>query len=353
MSGGVYAYATLGLSLTHTCPFSCAHCIVNCGPAVEDEMSTAEAFHYIGSLDKEIGHISFTGGEPFLNLPRLEKVIKEAKRLGYAVSVMTCGFWAGTPKRTHRILQRLQDLGLDMMGVSLDRFHLEFVGEDRCVNICQACASLNLPVSVRVLIPPEDHYGQHVREMLRDTKALIYVNHFVRCGRARSLPVHFFRTSKKPFAHVCETIKAVNVSPGGNVYACCGPMQDMHPTNPLVLGNALTDKLSDILRKGLSNPFMKVINTRGPVGLFQDLQEQGYANLVKNRRFYTDACQLCLDICNSAPLVRILETIYADPDIRRTQNAAQFKKIFHEYRKLMDYESRTGSLKETCGFVRR
>lgn len=294
-------------------------------------MTVDEALTYLRDAKGALDHVSFTGGEPFLRFSRLETLVQEAKSLGYVVSVMTSGYWAKTPETTMSRLESLKKLGLDMIGVSLDRYHLEFIDESRCTNIAEACMNLQIPLAVRVISAPDDHYGDHLKTLLAHTPADVHVNHMVRLGRAATLPESSFKTCLHPPKETCETVTAIDVLPGGEVCACCGPGLYMNSGNPLLLGNARKEILRDILEKGLINPFMKVINTRGPYGLLLDLQDNGYAHLVPVRKQYSDACQLCLDICNNPQAVRALETIYADTDVRRQQNASQFLKMAGEF----------------------
>ena len=70
---------SIGLAMTFRCPISCAHCIVRAGPQREEEMSLEEAFEWIRQIacyrNGHIKMLSLTGGEPFHDLNRLEKLI--------------------------------------------------------------------------------------------------------------------------------------------------------------------------------------------------------------------------------------------------------------------------------------
>lgn len=332
MNSGIFGYNALGISITLTCPLKCAHCITNSNPYVDSEMNDKEALKYIKEARQAIDHISITGGEPFLKRQLLEKLVLEAKKLNYLVSVMTSGYWAINQKVTSRILNRLKTLGLDRIGVSLDRYHLPFVKEQNCINIAEAADKLEIPLAVRVIIAKDDNYGKHVEEILSHTKAEVHINYLVRVGRACDLEVKEFQVCSHPPKEICETVTAVDIVPGGDVYACCGPGLYMNKTNPLYLGNAQNENLLDILSRGLNNSYMKVINTRGPYGLFEDLNNNGYGHLIKYRERYTDACQLCLDILNDPDLVSLLESIYSEKDVRRAQNATQFLKLMNDFK---------------------
>lgn len=330
MAEGIFGYNCLGLSITLTCPLFCADCITESGPNVHVEMCADEAIQYIHDSQGVIKHVSITGGEPMLNQSRIQAVIHEAKSLGLIVTVMTNGYWATDIKKTFDQLSQLKRLGLDMIGVSLDRFHLDFIEEQCCINIAKVGNQLNLPVAVRVIIRPGDDFGYYVKTLLADTSASVSVNYLVQLGRAKDLPNSAFKSCANPPRERCETVTAVDVLPGGNVYACCGPGLYMDQSNPLYLGNARNENLKRILVRGLSNPFMKVINTRGPNGLLEDLQKNGFSHLISLRSTYTDACQLCLDICNNRLAVQALQSVYAPKDAQRNLSAIQFLKMVRE-----------------------
>ncbi|MCZ7392070.1 MAG: radical SAM protein [Candidatus Methanoperedens sp.] len=334
MPNGIFSYTCLGLSVTLACPLTCRHCITNSSPHIRDQMSIQEAFSYIREAKGIVDHISITGGEPFLDLSRLRTLIAEAKKCGYIVSVMTNAYWAVDWKFTYTTLANLKKDGLDVLGVSLDPYHLEFIGEDRCIRVAEAADSLEIPVHVRVISAKGDNYGDHAKSILNHTNADIHVHHPVRLGRACSLPMEHFCVCHSPPADACETVTALDIVPGGDVYACCGPGKYMKKSNPLYLGNASRESLREILERGLTNPFMKVINTCGPKGFIKDLHDRGLSSLLTLRRRYSDTCQLCLDVTNNPKIVKALQNIYADKNIQREKNALQFLKMFQEYKAL-------------------
>jgi hypothetical protein len=328
MAEGLFSYNALGLSITMRCPLRCDHCITRSGPEVDDEMTVEEGLKYLRDAAGFIDHVSFTGGEPLLKRRRLEILVQEAHDLGYIVSVMTSGYWGAKKAEARKILTRLRDRGLQFLGVSLDRFHLAYVSEDCCVHIAEVCDELEIPLAVRTIVDNGDDYGAHVAEILSHTRATVNVNWMVSLGRAQKLSTASFRVSDRPPRETCETVTAVDVVPGGEVYACCGPGLYMKRHNPLVLGNAQEENLGRILRRGLDNPFMKVINCRGPSALLDDLKAIGREDLVPVRRKYRDACQACLDVCNRPAAVEALAGHYAGEDIRRAQTALQFLKMY-------------------------
>lgn len=343
----IFSFTCLGISVTMQCPLRCRHCITNSGPEVTRQMSEDEALHYIRSARHAVDHIGFTGGEPLLDQARLLRLIEAAKAEGYVVSVMTSGHWAARPAHAHEVVGQMKAAGLDMLGVSLDRYHLDFIDVSRCRNIAEAAGALEIPVAVRVIAEPDDDFVDQVKALLAHTKASVHAHFPVRLGRASELDASSFRHSMTPPADGCETVTALDIEPGGKVYACCGPGPYMRDGNPLVLGNALDEDLFVILQAALANPFMKVINTRGPRGLLDELRAHGLAHLVPLREYYTDTCQLCLDVCNNPQAVAALREIFANPETQRTQNAMQFAKMVGEFLEIRRF--RQASSNPTAG----
>lgn len=75
---------------------------------------------------------------------------------------------------------------------------------------------------------------------------------------------------------------------------------------------------------------MKVINSRGPSAMLDDLARIGKADLVPVRKRYRDACQACLDVCNRPAAVAALSEHYAEEAVARDIVARQFLKMVED-----------------------
>ena len=88
-------YSGIAIELSAFCPLHCAHCCQggqneNCERDPINILDTIEKL----SEDKHIFQISFTGGEPFMNIEKLYLSIKKAKEKNFYVSAISSGFWA-------------------------------------------------------------------------------------------------------------------------------------------------------------------------------------------------------------------------------------------------------------------
>ena len=67
--------------------------------------------------------VSFTGGEPFLELELLMHLIKSASEKDLKTEVVTNGYWANTSKKAEQILSSLLELGLDVLNLASEQIH--------------------------------------------------------------------------------------------------------------------------------------------------------------------------------------------------------------------------------------
>ncbi len=105
----------LDLNITNRCNFRCIHCCFESG---EKKMAEMSLEHIVRVLEdaKELGawRIDVTGGETMVR-EDVYGIIAAGKKLGYRIELLTNGSLLSWEK-----LQRLKDIGLDAIGISLD-----------------------------------------------------------------------------------------------------------------------------------------------------------------------------------------------------------------------------------------
>ena len=145
-----------GLILGYRCSARCRHCVYACGPHRRDGDAAGEdGLRRVLERLSEVAprvmlHIG--GGEPFLDLERLEHVIYTLKRRRLRLDyVETNASWARTPQVAGRIVSQLLDAGLDMLMVSMSPFHGEYVPLERTIAAVEA-ADQQLPRGALVWI---------------------------------------------------------------------------------------------------------------------------------------------------------------------------------------------------------
>ena len=95
-------------------------------------------------------------------------------------------------------------------------------------------------------------------------------------------------------------------------------------SSPLVLGNAESEPLGDILARAIRDPILEVISLVGPYGLYHLVQHQcSDRNTYRARASYTGLCELCLEITNVPELVAIVRDRLCDHEAQALVAAAR------------------------------
>jgi len=215
----------LHILLTYTCLYECDHCFLYCGPGSQgtfplDRLRTllGEA-RAVGSVD----WIYFEGGEPFLHYPLLLEGVREAKRLGFRVGIVTNAYWCENGPDAGLWMKPLADLRVDDFSISTDAFHGNDEPGSPARMAAAAAAGLGLPADViRIEGPQASPAGTD------GGRGAPVVGGAVRfCGRAVETlteglprkPLDQFREC--PYEDL-RTPQRVHVDPFGNVHVCQG-----------------------------------------------------------------------------------------------------------------------------------
>lgn len=120
---------TLTININKRCPLSCAHCSVGFSDTYRGDawkMGAEELRGVIAAVDPEVyGLVLFAGGEPSLNPELVRAGVEACRARGVRSAVVTAPVWArdfDTASRFTRLTE-----GLDVVILSYDRFHLEFL----------------------------------------------------------------------------------------------------------------------------------------------------------------------------------------------------------------------------------
>lgn len=114
------------------CNFSCSHCISFSSPtASKFLMSDSECLEVVDLVNKnrQIRSVHFTGGEPSLGLSKL-KWISQNIRKEVKIHITTNGWFA------EKNLALLDDLNLETITISLDKFHLPYIKKKAIYDLC-------------------------------------------------------------------------------------------------------------------------------------------------------------------------------------------------------------------------
>jgi organic radical activating enzyme len=154
---------SLHILLTYRCPLRCKHCYVFGDPRATGTFTTSQVrtLLYQAAGLKHLPHIIFEGGEPFSVFPLLLNGIRQARRLGFEVSVITNGFFARDVASAKNFLRPLKSLEVAQLWVSDDNFHYRSEKNSPARQASQAAEALEIAVqriSVREALEDEEQF---------------------------------------------------------------------------------------------------------------------------------------------------------------------------------------------------
>jgi radical SAM protein with 4Fe4S-binding SPASM domain len=279
----------LGLIVTYRCNVECRHCFFRSGPGRDEVMSLDLGMRAIdGAVELGAEWVSLTGGESFLERELLERLVEYASGKGLMTEVVSNGYWAETPEVAETILKPLRELGLDVLNLSIDDFHQEYIPMLSVRNAYQAALGLGLKVVIMTTtaknskitaetIPgllKDDKIQILGAPRIRDPNALLIETPITPVGRAENIAEHEYTliTSVK-----CgEVLRDIGIGPEGDVYPCCGPL-----ASKIVLGNIKESALRSILEKAWKDP------------VFTSIREGASISGI-----YTSKCHACLSLAD-------------------------------------------------------
>lgn len=307
----------LGLMYTEQCTAACMHCITNSSPRVTRRIPYERARSYIEQSVGLVPHISFTGGEIFIYYDELKELVRYCTDLDLEVSVITNAFWATSLDEARRRLSELAERGLDLIAVSVDKFHLPWIGPERCAHVVRAGVELGLPVSVRITKVKVDPWAEEQARIFAEMGGEVTVNETLPLGRGCRLNRDTLDSSPTPPEESCNMVLVPMVAPDQRVLACCGPALYTTPDSPLYLGSTRDEDLRTILLRAQKDPLLAAILVWGPAWLREQLFAHGLGELSPPADRYFGICHVCLDLMNSPPIVEHLYRILGDQDLRR------------------------------------
>jgi organic radical activating enzyme len=294
-----------GIMLTCWCSARCACCYLCCSPDRREEMTVDEAlevWRQLGEASPRGCRVHLTGGEPFGNWERLIEVCRQGARMGLGPleKVETNGFWADDESVIRSRLRELDQAGMEMLGISADPYHQQFVPIERCRTLARVAAEVLGPQRVQVRWRDWLEEGCDTSDLSAPERKDLFARYALRgrerlCGRAaqrvacdlpQKPPEEF---ADKPCRNSLLRGRHVHVAPGGLVMpgTCAG----------ILLGRIGPDysasKLWQSLTQNLSSrPIVATLAESGPVGLLERAKALGFAP----RPGYGGKCHLCWDI---------------------------------------------------------
>ena len=297
-------WSSAGLILTYRCNARCASCYLSCGPDGADEMSIEDALRFWGQLIEASPHgsnIHLTGGEPFLDYPRLIELVRRAQEenLSPLKKIETNAFWASDETTVRDRVAALGSAGMQKLCVSADPYHQQFVP----IEFARALARITEEIlgRDRLQVRWEDWLkdGFDTDKLAPAQRSALFARYATggrdrMNGRAGNLlapqlqhkPVEEFadsdcRGSRRRSRHV-HIDGHGRVIPG----TCTGIVIG-------VVGASSVAELWSQLDADRSNrAILTLLCERGPIGLLPEAMESGYAP----KDGYASRCHLCWEL---------------------------------------------------------
>jgi hypothetical protein len=294
----------LEFSLTKKCNSQCIYCQADAGPWRNESMEVSDAHKYLHETVKVADLKSFLlfGGEPMLYPTRAFTIFKKAQQLDIPkIGMLTNGIWGKEKAEAKKLAEKLKDSGLNILGISVDAFHLQFIPLEYPRNSADAAVNAGIEqvtwnVAVLESLDGANHYDKLTNHILKELKPVgieAHVHKVSAAGRALQTMLQYFQ--KAPLDGPCEgetpmenTVKnprSITVGPSGEVDIC------WH----LSIGNAKKTPLSQVISNydWRKNPTIQTLAEQGPMGLLKQYKSQiGHFK----ESAYVNKCHLCTEI---------------------------------------------------------
>ena len=307
----------VGLILTEQCNIACRHCWFSSSPDKRARMSLEEALGYIDQACEisSIEWISITGGEPFLFPEMVKKIILYASEKGFHTECVTNCFWASSKEIAIETLQGFKYAGLEVINISTDDFHQEYLPFEYVKNCYWASQTLGLKPVIMCTVGRSSSLdldqvvgllgdkgiqilgsGFHCKKPIT---ALAIQSGFLPVGRGESIPKEELMVADHLLLGGCDKVlRDVSISSNGLVFPCCSAGGLVKGVE---IGNARLNSLLDMIGKASSNLMFNVLLTEGPEGLRR-------RNAIPYRKNgYVNKCHLCYEVLRDM-MDRIIKT---------------------------------------------
>ncbi len=308
--------------ITFKCNAECAHCLYECGPQRNEKLSIESIKKSIVDLSKMgINNFTLTGGEPFLFMKEIEEILSFANSLNLESLIGTNGFWGTSYEVALKILKKLYSLGLRKLLLSADRYHQEFVGLERLINIIKAAETIGLKIKITVNMTKKDSESLKIVRILKDFNCVISLKEPRLVGRALknineadlfSFNMRFDDLEKMEVP--CDQIGFPEITPDGRVWVCCGIPSarfciDCLEGSPLMLGNIYYESLDKILNTHKDNLILKILKIYGPIKLVEIIIKGCKMDYEFKPKYYR-ICDLCCDILSSKKYLPSIQNFF-------------------------------------------
>jgi hypothetical protein len=271
--------------LTYMCTLECEHCFVCSSPAAEGTFTPGQIGGVLDQAEKlgSVDTIYFEGGEPFLFYPILLEGIRQARSRGFAVGIVTNGYFGTSDENARFFLEPIRSFGISDFSVSDDIFHYENRQENVAQRVSCVAQEMGIP-TLTLALDPGGSGPDSTASVREERKGIIMGGSIMFRGRAAAKLSKYASTRDWQQFTSCPYEDLMNpdrlhVDAFGNLQICQG----------ICIGNVWEDPLEELIRNYISSahPICGPLIKGGPVLLAQVL---GYTPPPEG---VADACHLC------------------------------------------------------------
>lgn len=289
LNGGVY------ISPTMKCNAQCRHCVANnirkmsADASEEDVLEWIEQIHECG-----IQGVHFVGGEPFVVRQSLNTYIKKLNELDMFAGVVTNGLWAKTIEEGIAVLEEMP--GLDLLIISSDKYHLEYIDASIVKNAIEAGIATGKFVVINVTYV-ESSEVKEINQIYKEYRDKILIQ------SVKAMPFDGEDSQKIKRSQLFKTPSKVPtycgignyfVDNNGSVSACCQSSRSKN-TKCFYLGNIKEKRLLELQRSFISGDIYRFFKKYGPRGLVEIFLQSNFSNELIDKQ-YTSACEICREL---------------------------------------------------------
>lgn len=295
--------------LNRKCTVGCASCNAGAVPGNDRELTPVWLEHFFKRLEEVefSNYIIWTGGEPFLSFPTLEKGIALAESAGCGSEILTSGIWY---PGNREFLYRLEKQANFSIRISLDAEHRERVPVEVIIELIRESLALQIEINFTLReIPdregvidgmmmkikkelPEFYNENHSRSRwIHKLPHMPVSNENVKSRRMDMKNMNIKKGRNQKWRQACKMgFYDLIIGEDGNVYPCCG-LFGIEGHERFSIGDPLTDSWDSMEKKQEQDDLLSLLKQRGPYGICEEMNlKPGEWNWPS----YESPCHLCL-----------------------------------------------------------
>ncbi|WP_425447018.1 radical SAM protein [Dethiothermospora halolimnae] len=288
---------------TSICNSKCKHCSVINKNSEEKHIDIDVAINLIKKLSSryDLQSVMTFGGEPLLFPEVIYSIHKAAKNLGIpSRQIITNGYWSKDDDKIQETVDRLEEVGVNKILISVDAFHQEHIPIEIVKKVTKKLLKTSISdikLSPCWVVSEEDDnfFNKKTKSILEEFKDLsikVGSGNVVSPQGAALKNLNKYLPNKKlledgkcgdlPYTDTLDSIKSLSVEPNGDMIIC----------KNFKIGNAEDENIEDTLEKynPYNNIYMKTILEDGVQGLLKLADREGIE--IEEREFYS-ICDKC------------------------------------------------------------